>query len=174
MFSVLKWISFLPIAVLGVVAAWIVSPICPLAVDPLTWRLPWWLAWASTPHTDLRGDRAHRMRFGDRNSYVQLWWWVMRNPAVVFQRNVLGVTIRPEDEFSYRGDIDARDHGGGWWISTLTRNNRAVAFQVFCYQPYGSSGHGLRILLGWKMWDGTVTGEPSQFVARITLWKEGV
>lgn len=171
MYAFLKWLTFLPLSILGVLAAWLVAPICPIFVDRLTWRLPKWLAWASTPHTDLRGDKAHRERFGDRNSYLQLMWWVIRNPAVVFQRELLGVTVRYSDDFTYKGDIDARDHGGGWWLSTLRRGRRITAFQFYCFFPYGSTGKGLRLLFGWKLWEGGVTGEPCQYCNRITIWK---
>jgi hypothetical protein len=162
MWSVIKWFLFLPIFFTSSIAAWIVAPVAVLFRHEYSLKgTAFW--WTTTPNCDLRGDPDHQEKWHHRNCYLQFVTWIWRNPAVNFQRNVLGVHVEPTDNHIQltRGYI-RRD-----WIH---RGDKTTAWMIFGLIPYPHTNHGFRFLLGWKCWDAHVK-DPLQMTCRITPWK---
>ena len=172
MIAAVRWIICLPVSFLSTVAAWIVAPICPWFAHDFSLRGTW-LWWATTPQTDLRGDPDHRERWHDKSSYLQQVTWVLRNPGVNFQREVLGVHVAFDDLIVTKGDPEVRDFGGHY-SQFIKRDGVTIAWMFFGIWPYPfAKGKALRVLLGWKTWDAHVK-DPLQITCRITLWKSFV
>lgn len=171
MLAVLKWIVLLPFQFLSTFAAWVVSPLAPLFARDFSLRGTW-LWWATTPQTDLRGDPDHQARWHYSNSYWQQVTWVLRNPAVNFQRNTLGVSVGPLDTIETIGDESAKDYGGAYIQLIRSADSHAItAWMLYAILPYKwPKGKAFRALLGWKTWDARVK-DPLQFTARITPYK---
>lgn len=169
MLSVIKWIIFIPISLLSTLAAWLVSPLCPLFAHDYSLRNTW-LWWSTTPNTNLLGDPDHRKRWEGRSVYLQQVAWVLRNPSVNFQREVLGVDVQPGDTVETYGNGKAQDEGGAY-LQTVSRNGRVRAWMVFGLWPYPfKRDKAFRLLLGWKTWDFGAKN-PLQHTFRITPWK---
>jgi hypothetical protein len=101
---------------------------------------------------------------------LQFVTWILRNPAVNFQREWLGVDCQPGDEVKTYGNGKAQDEGGAY-LQTVSRNGRVRAWMVFGLWPYPfKKDKAFRLLLGWKTWDAFVKN-PLQMTARITPWK---
>lgn len=169
MLAVIKWLALLPFQFLSTFAAWLVSPVAPLFAHDYSLKgTAFW--WSTTPNTDLRGDPDHRARWHDSNCYLQFVTWILRNPAVNFQRDVLGVDVQPGDTVETFGNAQAQDEGGAY-LQTVSRNGRVRAWMVFGLWIYPfKRDKAFRLLLGWKTWDAFVKN-PLQFTCRITPWK---
>lgn len=157
----LKWhiMGFIsiPVTVLAKLFCWAL----PFFVDEKTKRLPDWLSWFMTPHTDADGDHAHQERWPGTD-----WWstykrrtaWFWRNTLYGFDRQVLGVTSKPTDFLEVKGDPDIgrRPFKPGTCFRRLYRNGKAVAFQYYFViaWPLGLfPNRCIRGNLGWKLWD---------------------
>ena len=112
--SFLIWVGCLPFFFISVLAAWIFAPIAPLIAKDYSLK-DTWLWWATTPNTDLRGDKNHQKRFGCKNSYFQQLWWIIRNPAVNFQRDVLGIPWKDTDQVVTKGNEKAQFENGSFF-----------------------------------------------------------
>ena len=168
MTAVLKWIVLLPVFFASSLAAWIVAPLCPWFAHDYSLRGTW-LWWCTTPNTNLLGDPDHRKRWEGRSVYLQQVTWILRNPSVNFQREVLGVDVHPDDE--YHQKHTPLDDGGEIKVETVRRDGRLIAWMYFALIPwFFRKDKAVRILLGWKCWDFCVKN-PLQMTARITLWK---
>lgn len=181
---ILKWIIYIPISLLSSLAAWIVAPIAPLFVDKTTWRLPKALRWCSTPTTWLRGDRAHMAKYGDygdpsdHSFGLRRWWqcthWILRNPATYFQRlGFIGIQSKDGDQYTVYGNPAVRNENvTGWFCGWLYNNGRPRAFHFFAVVMYPRfPGKGLRICLGWKLWQAPAVGKTCQHTARVAIFK---
>lgn len=154
----LKWLLLLPIFFASTLVAYILAPIAVLFRKEYSLKGTcfWWI---TTPNTDLRGDPDHQERWHHANSYLQFLTWIWRNPGVNFQRETLGVHVEPTDNHITDGN---------WQY--VKRDGRTTAWMFYLVKPYGKSKHGLRVLLGWKVWDAHKK-DPLQMTARVTLWK---
>jgi hypothetical protein len=154
----LKWFLLLPIFFASTLFAYIMAPVAVLARREYSLKGTcfWWI---TTPNCDLRGDPDHQEKWHHANSYLQFLTWIWRNPAVNFQRETLGVHVEPSD---------IRVEDGNWQF--VERDGRRTAWMYYLVKPYGKTGKGLRVLLGWKVWDAHVK-DPLQMTARVTLWK---
>ena len=168
MLSVIKWIAYLPLYFLSILAAYILAPIAVLFRHgySLEGTCFWWI---TTPNTDLRGDPAHQERWNYANSYPQFVTWIWRNPAVNFQREYLGVSVDSDDE--YHQHHKHLPLGGEYKREYLERNGRIIAWMIYvlipwCFYPK----KGFRLLIGWKCWD-VGYKSPLQYACRFTLWK---
>ena len=162
MMAVLTWIAFLPVFFLSSIAAWAVSPLAPFFAHDFSLKGTW-LWWCTTPNTDLRGDPDHQKRWEGRSVYLQQVTWILRNPSVNFQREVLGVHVAPTDEhIQLMHEHVRRDF--------IRRDGKTTAWMIFGLVPYPGTKHGFRILIGWKCWDAHVK-DPLQMTCRITPWK---
>lgn len=168
-FVFLKWLVRLPISFLSTIAAWVVSPLCPLFAHNYSLRgTRFW--WTTTPNCDLRGDPDHQARFHYKNSYWQQVWWVIRNPGVNFQREHLGVSVVKTDTRKRVGNPKAQDIGG-WFFDRIYRDGKVIAWMLFVYLPYPfKKDRAFRMLLGWKTWDFLVKN-PLQITGLIQPWK---
>jgi hypothetical protein len=168
MWSVIKWFLFLPIFFMSSIAAWIVAPVAVLFRHEYSLKgTAFW--WTTTPVTDLRGDPDHQEKWHHRNCYLQFVTWIWRNPAVNFQREVLGVDVHPDDD--YHQKHTPLDDGGEIKVETVRRDGKLIAWMYFALIPwFFKKDKAVRILLGWKCWDFCVKN-PLQMTARITLWK---
>ena len=154
----LKWLLMLPIFFASTLVAYVLAPIAVLFRREYSLKgTPFW--WITTPNCDLRGDPDHQERWRHRNCYLQFLTWIWRNPSVNFQREQLGVHVEPSD---------IRVEDGNWQY--VKRNGKTTAWMYFLEKRYGSSKHGLRVLLGWKVWDAHKK-DPLQMTCRITPWK---
>jgi hypothetical protein len=170
MMAVLKWFALLPFQFGSTFAAWIVAPICPLFAHDYSLKGTW-LWWATTPNTDLRGDPDHQAKYHYKNSYLQQVHWVLRNPAVNFQRDWIGYSVQIDDEYDPFYKPLAR--GGEFKFERITALNkgRVVCWMFYLVWVYPfKTDKALRLLFGWKTWDIGVK-DPLQYTARITLWK---
>jgi len=164
-----KWLVRLPLSFLGTLAAWIIAPLCPLFAHNYSLRGTW-LWWATTPNCDLRGDPDHQARFKHKNSYFQQVWWVIRNPAVNFQRATLGVSVVKTDARKRVGNPRAQDEGG-YFFDRVYRDGRVIAWMLFIYWQYPfKKDRAFRLLAGWKTWDFLVK-DPLQLTGLIQPWK---
>ena len=159
MWSVIKWAIFVPISFLSSIAAWLVAPIAPFFAHEYSLKGTW-LWWSTTPNTNLLGDPDHRKRWEGRSVYLQQVTWILRNPSVNFQRETLGVHVEPDD----------RVDDCGVWQFVRDPDEKLKAWMFYLEKRYGSTRHGLRVLLGWKVWDAHVK-DPLQMTCRITPWK---
>jgi hypothetical protein len=154
----LKWFLCLPVFFASTLFAYIMAPIAVLARREYSLKgTPFW--WITTPNTDLRGDPDHQEKWHHANSYLQFLTWIWRNPAVNFQRETLGVHVE---------STDFVEKDGNWQF--VWRDGVKIAWMYYLVKPYGSTGKGLRVLLGWKVWDAKVK-DPLQMTCRITPWK---
>jgi hypothetical protein len=154
----LKWLLLLPVFFASTLVAYVLAPIAVLFRRGYSLRGTcfWWI---TTPNCDLRGDPDHQERWHHANSYLQFLTWVWRNPAVNFQRERLGVHVEPSD---------IRVEDGTWQY--VKRGGKTMAWMYYLVKPYGATGKGLRVLLGWKVWDAHVK-DPLQMTCRVTIWK---
>lgn len=154
-----RWFISIPLILLSTICAWLVAPICPFFAKDYSLKRTW-LWWAVTPNTDLRGDPDHQERHNHSNSWWQQVSWVLRNPAVNFQRNTLGIHCQETDILEK-----------GKYLSKVKRNGKTVAWMVFIYKQYPfKKDKALRILLGWKTWDFLVK-DPLQITCLVQPWK---
>lgn len=179
---IFKWLALIPVSLASSLLAWLVSPIAPLFVNRKTWRLPSWLAWCSTPTTWLRGDRRHMAKYGDDGDtsdssmsfkrYRQCTHWILRNPAVQFQRyGFIGLQPKDSDEYALYGDKECHNLARtGCFLGVLRTNGKARGWHFYaCVRYPRISGKGLRVCLGWKLWE---YGQmPAQHTCRITILK---
>ena len=159
MLSVIKWLIFLPVSFASSIAAWLVSPIAPFFAHDYSLKNTW-LWWCTTPNTNLLGDPDHQARWAGRSVYLQQVTWILRNPSVNFQRARLGVHVEPDD----------RVDDCGVWQFVRAPDGKLKAWMFYLVKPYGNTGKGLRVLLGWKVWDAHKK-DPLQMTCRITPWK---
>ena len=168
MLSILKWLVFLPASFASSVAAWLVAPIAPFFAHNYSLRGTW-LWWSTTPNTDLRGDPDHQEKYHHKNSYIQQVHWIIRNPAVNFQREYLGVEFTPDDE--YHQCHRPLSNGGEWKREYLKRDGKLIAWMLYLVWVYPfKKDKAFRLLLGWKCWD-FMSKNPLQHTCRITIWK---
>ena len=168
MLAVLKWIAFLPVFFASSIAAWLVSPIAPLFAHDYSLKGTW-LWWCTTPNTNLLGDPDHRKRWEGRSVYLQQVTWILRNPAVNFQRDYLGYEFTPDDDyFQHHKPLS---NGGIWKRETIFRDNRLRCWMIYFLIVYPfKKDKGFRFLIGWKTWDFGAKN-PLQMTCRITPWK---
>jgi len=167
--SLLRWIVSIPVSFIVTVFAWIVAPIAPLFAKnySLKGTIFWW---ATTPNTDLRGDPDHQERFHYSNSWFQQVWWIIRNPSVNFNREVLGVHVVPTDECIRIGNPKAQDEGGVFF-DRVYRDGVVICWMIFVYIPYPfKKNKAFRMLMGWKTWD-FLKKDPLQMTFLIQPWK---
>jgi hypothetical protein len=164
----LKWIALLPFQFLSTLGAWIVCPIAPLFAKNYSLKGTWFW-WCTTPNTDLRGDPDHQKKYNYKNSYLQQVHWIFRNPAVNFQREVLGYAIQVGDNY-FPMQKPLRD-GGIYRYETVEHGNKLRCWMFYLVWVYPfKKDKALRLLFGWKTWDFGVK-DPLQFTCRITPWK---
>ena len=167
--SFLLWVGCLPFFFISVIGAWLVAPIAPLFAKEYSLKNTW-LYWCTTPDTNLLGDRNHQKRFEGKNKYLQQVWWIFRNPAVNFQRDVLGIPWKDTDQVITKGNEKAQFEGGSCF-QRIVRDNRTIAWMIFsCISYPWFKDKAFRLLLGWKTWD-KGKKNPLQFAFRITFWK---
>lgn len=65
---------------------------------------------------------------------------------------------------------DDRVDDCGVWQFVRDPDEKLKAWMFYLVKPYGNTGKGLRVLLGWKVWDAHVK-DPLQMTCRITPWK---
>ena len=168
MLAIIKWVAFLPVFFLSSIAAWAVSPLAPFFAHDFSLKGTW-LWWSTTPNTNLLGDPDHRKKWEGRSVYLQQVTWILRNPSVNFQREVLGVDVHPDDD--YHQKHTPLSDGGEIKFETIRRDGKLIAWMYFALVPwFFRKDKAVRILLGWKCWDFCVKN-PLQMTARITLWK---
>lgn len=168
MLSVIKWLLLLPFQFGSTFAAWLVAPIAVLFRKGYSLKgTVFW--WTTTPNCDLRGDPDHQEKWKHKNCYLQFVTWIWRNPAVNFQRNQLGYSVNPNDEYNPIYKPLAR--GGELKCETIRADSRVVCWMYYLVWVYPfKTDKAIRILLGWKTWDFMVKN-PLQMTCRITFWK---
>lgn len=170
MLAFIRWLVSLPLFFLSTLAAWLVAPIAPAFAHDYSLK-DTWLWWSTTPNTSLLGDPDHQKRFHYSNSWLQQAWWIVRNPAVNFQRDVLGVSFdKNTDTIHTIGNESAKDYGGAYL--QYTKGKYFIkAWMLYAILPYElAPGKAFRLLLGWKTWDAGIK-DPLQITFRVTLWK---
>lgn len=173
---IIKWLLLLPLSLLTTLAAWVLCPILPLFADKETHRLPKWAEWASTPYSTLLGDAGHQARWKGRSQYLQMVWWICRNPAVVAQKTPpLGFEVAPSDIYHADGDETTADNAGGHSgrvLRIIKRDGKPAAFQLYVVHQYAwHPSRCLRICLGWKLWAHPEPGYRAQLTGRISPFK---
>ena len=161
-----RWLIQIPVFFLSSIAAWIIAPIAPLFAKNYSLKgTAFW--WCTTPQTDLRGDPDHQEKYHHKNSYFQQVHWILRNPAVNFQKEYLGVHVEDTDTVETIGDEESKDYGGSYW-QYIVRDGKRIAWMYYCIKPYSFwKGKAFRALIGWKTWDAHVK-DPLQMTFRIT------
>ena len=122
-------------------------------------HLPRWLWWFETDDHDCDGDAAHWKRH-PRTDPIGTWWrrttWLFRNTCYNFAIHVLGVPVKPSDDFIVEGNPDASDTNGvsGWCYREVYRGGKLICFQLYVIKHYslGKIHACFRMGLGWKLW----------------------
>lgn len=165
----LKWLALMPVSALFAVVGIVAAPILPFFVRSDTHRLPDWLSWFRTPHSDADGDAEHWMRWpgvGKWATYKRRVAWLLRNKCYGFDIQVLGVNVRSSDDWEVRGNEIASDRNGvsGYCIRRVKRDGKEIAFQLYYIKHYMLFGKPacIRANFGWKLWGDRDT--PAQYV----------
>ena len=178
----LKWAALLLPSLFMAVAGRLLAPILPLFANDQA-RLPKWLDWFNTPHTDLDGDARHWERWPGTD-----WWstykrrtaWLLRNVAYGFDRQVLGFTYDDTYTRLVVGDESVGDLSG---VSGLCRwyaydaSGKLAAFQIYWVWHYRlfSLRKCIRFGVGWKIWgafpDRRDNPPQAQYWAYLNLFK---
>lgn len=180
----MRWFALLPLSILFLLLATILSPILPLFASKDGW-LPHWLWWFQTPDFSLDGDEGfkteHAPYKGESLTAWQIYYnrlrWLWRNPAYGFDWGVLAYYPESGDELKVwgRGKVNGnvvKDDPilvtgwlpyGGWYFA-----KRGYAWQLYLRFHWNET-HCTKINLGWKLWGIS----PHQFVFSPTgFWKK--
>lgn len=149
----IRWLLYLPLALLGELAAVLAAPVLPLAVGG-NGKLPRWLSWFDTPDNPAIGDIGHRLRWAGRSRYRQVVAWYLRNRAYGFKWDPLGAPMR--EAVVVFGDILT----SRWHTGTLCcRAGEYWQWKRVARIP--GTGYCLMLNFGWLL-DDFVDGESSQ------------
>lgn len=154
-----KWLILMPVSALMAIVGVILAPILPFFVEKETKRLPDWLRWFRTPHSDADGDASHWKRWpgtGAWATYKRRVAWLLRNKCYGFDIEILGVETTSADDWRVTGDESASDTNGvsGYCIRHVFRDGKHIAFQVYYIKHYKLLGRTccVRFNIGWKLW----------------------
>lgn len=155
----LKWVALLLPSLIMAIVGRLLAPILPFFANDQA-RLPAWLDWFNTPHTDLDGDQRHWQRNPGTDcwsTYKRRVAWLLRNVAYGFDRQILG--FHYDDTYTRKviGNEAVGDLSG---VSGLCRwyayngDGKLKAFQIYWVYHYqlGSLKKCIRFGIGWKIW----------------------
>lgn len=155
----LKWVLLLLPSLVMAIVGRLLAPILPIFAND-EGRLPKWLDWFNTPHTNLDGDSRHWKRWPGHDcwsTYKRRTAWLFRNVAYGFDRQVLGFHYDETYTRKIVGNPEVGDLSG---VSGLCRwfaydhDGKLSAFQIYYIKHYQifNLKKCVRFGIGWKIW----------------------
>lgn len=159
----MSWLIKAFLSVFSSLLSWILCPILPLFaknefgptdnnksidIEP---RLLGYLRYFSTSDNSLLGDNGHKARWQNRSKYLQMVAWIFRNPAYVFDSEVIGAKITSNMNVTATGNVFIKNRNNGVAGSYFVTVGKYWNWKLIKKLPF--INYCIMIEAGWKLQD---------------------